>query len=586
MLRWGLPTLLAVAGIGFLAFYAGNGTGPFSTENDGRTEGLTDVLERQVTENMVQFAFEEVTGKAGIDFTHFPARRQSLLPEDMGSGLAWGDYNDDGHPDLYLVNFRGRIDEPGGGPGGRCALYRNNGDGTFTDISKTSGTDLDIFGMGAVWGDYNNNGLLDLYVTAYGPNVLLRNNGDGTFTNISDEAGVADAAFSAGASWFDHDNNGWLDLYVTNYVEFEHGPDDIQRAAPQYGTEVPYTLNPSSYDPAPNRLYRNNGDGTFTDIAVEAGVDDPTGRSLQSVAFDFDFDGMTDLYVANDISANGVFRNAGNGSFEDIGASSLAADYRGAMGMAVGDYNRNELLDLFITHWVAQENALFKNMTRPDAPDTQDRGVLFMEVSEMLGLGYSSLKMVGWATGFTDFDNDGMLDLWIVNGHTLQDRDDPTQLVPQPVQLYRQTGPRGFVDIAAQAWPDSTPIVGRGGAHADFDGDGLMDLAISVHGGHPILLHNTAESSGNWIALRLRQSDFNTYAVGTRVAIRIGDEVRVAQHLAGSSYLSQDGGDLHFGLGQAETIDEMTIHWPDGHVETRHDVPVNRVIEIIHQPQY
>lgn len=586
MLRWAAPTLAIVAAIALLALYAGNTDDSPPAGTSDRIEGVSDVLDRQVTEDMVRFHFREVTRESGIDFRHFPARRQSLLPEDMGSGLAWGDFNNNGYPDLFLVNFRGPINDSDSAPGGRCALYRNNGDGTFTDVSETSGADLDIFGMGAVWGDFNNNGLLDLYVTAYGPNVLLRNNGDGTFTNVTTEAGVGDAAFSAGASWFDYNNNGWLDLYVTNYVEFDHESDAIESPASQYGTEVPYTLNPSSYAPVPNRLYRNNGDGTFTDIAADAGVDNPDGRSLQSVAFDFNRNGLTDLYVANDISANAVFRNLGNGQFEDIGASSLAADYRGAMGMAVGDYNRNQLLDLFITHWVAQENALFKNMTRLAEDHQEEERVMFMEVSEILGLGYSSLKMVGWATGFADFDNDGLPDLWVVNGHTLQQRDDPSQLIPQPVQLYRQTGPRGFVDIASEAWADTSALVGRGGAQADFDADGRMDLAINVHGGNAILLRNTTDSPGNWIALRLRQKDRNTHAVGASVTVHTGDEVQLAQKFAGSSYLSQDGGNLHFGLGQAETVDELTIHWPDGHVETHHDLPANRIIELVHQPRY
>ena len=582
---WSVSTGLVVLGIAAIVLLIGKSFDPFAIGADGRIEGLTDTLQRELTDDMVRFSFTEVTDIAGIDFHHFPATRQSLLPEDMGSGLAWGDYNNNGLPDLFLVNFKGPIADETDNLGGRCALYRNNGDGTFTDVSAIAGVDLAIHGMGAVWGDYNNNGLLDLYVTAYGANVLLKNNGDGTFTDVTEVADVGDAAFSAGASWFDYNNNGWLDLYVTNYVDFELPTRDLP-AVPQYGTEVPFTLNPSSYRPAPNRLYRNNGDGTFTDISEQAGVADPNGRSLQSVAFDFDLDGHLDLYVANDISANGVFRNLGEGEFADIGASSLAADYRGAMGMAVGDYNRNGLFDLFITHWVAQENALFENMTLLEADDPLDRRVLFMEVSEMQGLGFSSLRMVGWATGFADFDNDGRADLWVVNGHTLQQRDDPTRLIPQPLQLYRQTGDRGFVDIASHAWPDMAPIVGRGGAHADFNGNGRIDLAINVHGGRAILLKNTTEDAGNWVAFRLRQIGLNTRAIGARVTVRTGAVSQTEQLLAGSSYLSQNSELLHFGLCEAKVIDEVIIDWPDGHRERLLDVAAGRVIEREHQPAY
>lgn len=588
ILRWTLLTLLATAGIAALSVLTSTDEDPYAAGNDGRIAGLTDVMQRDLSDDMVRFRFEEISARAGIDFQHFPATRQSLLPEDMGSGVAWGDYDNDGYPDLLLVNFSGPIHTAAASSDGkgRCALYRNNGDGSFSDVSAAAGVDLALFGMGAAWGDYDNDGWIDLYVTAYGSNVLLRNNSDGTFTDVTASAGVGDTSFSAGATWFDYDNDGWIDLYVANYVAFEFRAEDASSAREQYATEVPYTLNPSSYAPAANRLYRNLGDGRFAEIATQAGLDNPDGRSLQAAAFDFDLDGNSDLYVANDVSANGVFRSLGDGRFEDIGASSLAADYRGAMGLAVADYNRDGLLDLFISHWLAQENALFENMTRLQAESAADRRVLFMEVGQMLGLGHSSLRMVGWGAGFADFDNDAQVDLWVVNGHTLQQRDDPTRLVPQPLQLYRRTGQRGFVDIAERAWPDAKPLVGRGGAHADFDGDGRLDLAINVHGGRALLLHNVSEAAGNWVALRLSQRDRNTAAIGARVVLRTASTVQTAQRLAGSSYLSQHGGDLHFGLGASNTIDELTIHWPDGQVEVLRDLAVNRMIERQHQPRY
>ena len=309
----------------------------------------------------VKFSFEERREAAGINFHHFPATRRSLMPEDMGSGLALGDYDNDGDPDLFLVNFYGSILEPipANTVKGHHALYRNEGNGSFTDVSPLAGLDKASFGLAAAWGDYDNDNDLDLYITNYGANLLYRNNGDGTFTDVTAQAGVGDSGFSAGCGWGDYDNDGHIDLYVATYVEFEYRAEDAEIISQQYGSEIPYTINPSSYPPARNWLYHNNGDGTFTEVAEVAGVANPDGRSLGVVWFDFNNDGLVDLYVTNDVSANGVYRNLGDGTFTDIGASSLAADYRGAMGMAVGDYEHDGDFDLFVTHWIAQENAFF-----------------------------------------------------------------------------------------------------------------------------------------------------------------------------------------------------------------------------------
>lgn len=579
LLRWTLVSLALAIVLAVIVWLSGTDADPYGEDGDP-SRGVTHTLDRRADADMATFRFREVSETAGIDFQHFPDRRHSLLPEDMGSGMAWGDYNNDGHVDLFVVNFSGSIVNGGDG---RCALFRNNGDGTFDDVSAEAGLDLRIHGMGAAWGDYDNDGLLDLYVSAWGENILMHNDGDGRFTDVTDRAGVGDAGFGAGVAWADYDGDGWLDLYVANYVDFRYRPEDLNRAERQYDTEVPYTINPASYPPAANRFYRNNTDGSFREMAAEAGIDNPEGRSLQPVWFDFDNDGRLDLYVANDISNNAVFHNRPEG-FVDIGASSLAADYRGAMGLAVGDYDADGLLDLFITHWVAQENVLFRNMTRLDTPD--EVRVLFMEVGEMLGLGYSSLRMVGWATGFGDLDNDGRLDLWAANGHTLQQRENPARLIPQPLQLYRNVGQRGYVDVTGFAWPDARELVARGGAQADYDGDGRLDLAINVHGGRPVLLRNVTESPGHWLTLRLRQKGRNTHAVGARVSLRSDERTQTAQVLAGGSYLSQHHGDLHFGLGPAQHVDEIVIEWPDGHRQTLHHIEANQTLDITHDPDY
>jgi len=395
------------------------------------------------------------------------------------------------------------------------------------------------FGLAAAWGDYDNDGDLDLYLTNYGPNLLYRNNGDGTFTDVTAQARVGDSGFSAGCGWGDYDNDGDIDLYVATYVKFKYRAEDAAIISQQYGSEIPYTINPSSYPPASNRLYRNNGDGTFAEVAEAAGV--------------------------------------------------LAADYRGAMGMAVGDYEHDGDFDLFVTHWIAQENAFFENRIVGGFSDEQGKPRLFFtDEADMLGgLGQISLNMVGWATGFADFDNDSNPDLWIVNGHTLEMADDNTLLQPQRMHLFHHEPGRGFIEVGQQAAPVlAKPVVGRGGAQADYDGDGKIDIAVMVHSGVPLLLHNTSTGDGHWLALRLRQSGGNTYALGARVTVRTGELVQTAQVGAEGSYLSQHHSDRHFGLGPATQIDELTIYWPDGAVEKHQDIESDRLLTFKHVADY
>ena len=571
MLRWSVVTIIISIAIALLFVWKNTRVDPMARNDDGTVSGLTSVLDRTIDPEMVTFRFVS----HDLSFPHFSSVRNSLLPEDMGSGLAWGDYDNDGNDDLFVVNFAGGVLDKN--PNGECVLFRNNGDGTFRDVSKETGTDIVVYGMSPTWADFDGDGDLDLYISCYGENVLLRNDSN-KFVDVSKTSGVNSDLFGAGASWADYDQDGNLDLYVTNYVDFIFNEKDIQESQRQYGAEVPFTLNPSSYPSQPNLLYRNNGDGTFTDVAKDAGVDDKEGRSLGAAWFDFEGDGDLDLYVANDVSKNGVYQNNGDGTFTDIGAISLAADYRGAMGLAVGDVDTDGDDDLLVTHWVAQENALYENMLGEWGDSHR---VSFMDTAEDHGLGQISLHMVGWATGLIDLDNDGLLDLWVVNGHTIEEENNQTQLQKQEMQLFRQIDGEGFYEIGSQACTAlNEPFVGRGGAHADFDNDGDMDIAVLKFGEGILLLENKSESSGSWLRVHLSQGPPNTHAIGATVSVRVGDETRTKQVGVDGSYLSQHQIDVQFGLGVSEIVDELIITWPDGSTTVQTGVAVDQLINV------
>ncbi|MEW6233802.1 MAG: CRTAC1 family protein [Candidatus Omnitrophota bacterium] len=554
---------------------------------DGPVEGITNIHARTEAEARDSFAFSECAAASGIHFQHFPYRRSSVIVEDMGSGLAWGDYDNDGDADLFLVNFSGPIIDhfsQENSPHAH-ALYQNQGDGTFIDVSAEVRINIPSYGMGAAWGDYDNDGDLDIYITNYGPNFLFRNNGDGSFSEISEQAGVNDGLFGSGCMWGDYNRDGWIDLYVCNYVDFVFREADRNRKTEFKRAVYPYTLNPSSYQPQPNRLYRNNGDGTFTDVAENLNVHNPEGRSLSAAWVDFDLDGNVDLYIANDVSSNALYRNKGVGAFEDISSSSLTADYRGAMGIAVGDFDRDSDFDMVITHWLAQENALYENMhSLMSSEKDADQLLFFTDVSDEFGLGQISLDMVGWSTSFVDFDNDGLLDLWVSNGNTLEDPNDSSQLLPQRFFLFRQRPDKGFIEIARSSCDYfAKPLVTRGGAYADVNNDGKMDIVIQQHGSSPLLFLNKTQNKNNWIQLELRQQSVNIFALGARVAVRTREGIQTQQVGSQGSYLSQNQTILHFGIGTESVIEEIIIHWPDGTVERIDQVnEVNKKITLIH----
>ena len=542
-------------------------------------EGLTASLARDLPEDYPRVTFADVTVDAGIHWQHFPGVRSSQLPEDMGSGAAWGDYDADGWPDLFLVNIARPLTGPAppasesDAPPAGSALYRNLGDGTFADVTAIVGIEHSTAGMGAAWQDYDRDGHLDLFVTAYGRNALYRNDGDGTFSDQSAQAGVGGlAGFWTGAAWGDYDRDGDPDLYVTGYVRYSPGAN-VGVTVSQYEVAVPASLNPSSYRAERNLLYRNDGDGTFTEVAEAAGVGDDNGRGLSAVWVDFDADGWLDLYVANDVSDNALLRNKGDGTFENVSLAALVADYRGAMGLGVGDWDADGDVDLFITHWIAQENALFSNRLA----DGPTGSLQFLDEADRYGLGQIALDYIGWGTSFFDYDNDGWLDLFVANGSTFQLEDDPVLLEPMADQLFWNRGrEHGFFDVSSVGGVHfGQAAVGRGAAFADYDHDGDVDVVIVNHSGAPALLRNEGEDRGAWLEIVLAGDP-----VGAQVRLVAGGHEQRRWLGAQGSYLSQNSPVLHFGLGDQAAADTVEVTWPGGPTDVWIDVATGQAIRL------
>ena len=542
--------------------------------------------------------FSDQAAHAGVDFAHFHGRRSSQLPEDMGSGLAWGDYDGDSDPDLFVVNESGPLtlsaDELARSPA-HARLFRNRGDGTFEDVTEAAGVAVRGLGMGAAWGDYDGDSDLDLFVTRYGINLLFRNEGNGRFRDVSGETHVGGSeGFWTGISLADYDRDGDLDAYVCGYVRYQWDAAKAGETSRQFKAVVPYTLNPSSYPPERNLLLRNDG-GVFVEVARDAGVDNPSGRSLSASWADFDGDGWPDLYVANDVSDNAMFLNLRNGRFRDISHSAWVADYRGAMGLGIGDWDNDGDFDIFITHWLAQENALYADESRsmkvtPEAP------LRFVDQADLFGLGQIALDVIGWGTGFLDFDNDGWLDLYAVNGSTFQEEADPARLVPMRNFLFWNSGGTGFFEQGEKAGePFTTPGVGRGASVADYDGDGDLDIAIVVHGGALRLARNEAGNRRGWVRLVLRAAPAprhpgpdgavtrsTTFATGARVRLTAAGQSQLRLVGGQSSYLSQEPpGEVFFGTGDAARIERLEVRWPSGREQSFTDLPVRATVQIL-----
>ncbi len=554
-----------------------------------KIEGLTSELSRNLPEGYPEVTFQDVTKEAGIDFQHYSGERTIQLPEDMGSGLAWGDYDNDGWQDFFIANFSGSMDlsdeELRSSPA-HSQLYHNNQDGTFTEVSASAGLDLRARANACAWGDYDNDGRLDLFVSCFGKNYLYHNNGDGTFAEVSRETGISKYQnYWAGISWGDYNLDGNLDLYVCGYVDYQTSAN--KSTALQYNAEVPTSINPSSFKPIGNLLFRNNGNGTFTEVAEKAGVRNGSGRSLSAAWCDFDDDGLPDLYVANDVSDNALFRNNGDGTFEDVSYNSFVADYRGAMGIGAGDWDNDGDFDMFITHWIAQENALYSNLMSQLNTKNISSGnkIKFMDEADRYGLGQIALQFIGFGTFFFDYNNDTKLDIFIANGSTFQKRDNPKELIPMKDQLLWNQGPKeGFFDVSLVSGDYfSEAHVGRGAAYADYDNDGDLDVLVSNNIGTARLLKNEGGNKQNWISLNLKKSGKNIFGVGAKIKLVSGQTQQVRQVGSQGSYFSQTSLIQHFGLSDQHMVDTLEVTWPGGKKQVMHQLAANQLITITEQ---
>jgi len=572
-----LAGALLLGALSTLAFYR---SGRAATYRPGEEHAeITRQLDLVIPSDAPRLRLTDVTDAAGLaGFRAFDGARSSQLPEDMGPGAAWRDFDGDGDDDLFLVSAGGPLAaaEAALAP---SELYENRGDGTFARVPGFPETR--VRGMGAAWGDHDGDGDPDLVVTGFDTLRLFRNLG-GRFER--DPAFPERPGFWAGASWCDYDHDGDLDLHVCGYVRYV-APRGAVRTGMQYGQAVPYTLNPASFEPERNLLFRNRGDGTLDEVARELGVDNPQGRSLSALWHDFDDDGWPDLYVANDISDNVLYHNRG-GAFADVSHAAWVADYRGAMGLAAGDWNRDDDDDIHVTHWIAQENALYDNLwsdLERRGASAGERSLRFMDVADQRGVGQIALPVVGWGTEFFDLDRDGWLDLAVANGSTLETDGTPKELRPQASFLFWNRRGEAFHDLAPLDPALRIPRVSRGLALADYDADGDLDLLFVDRDRGVRLLRNDT-LGGNWIELRLRRRlRAGGRPAGTietaQVSLALPDAV-LRRSPDSVSYLSQSSPTVHFGLGSATSADAIEVRWPGGGRDTWRDVTANAIWEV------
>jgi hypothetical protein len=541
--------------------------------------------------------FEDASDKAGINFTSsFGSRQLGSLLEGTGSGCVWLDYNNSGRESLYVVNGRPLDDsmhpyplkvKPATPPHNH--LYRNDGNGHFTDVTEVSGLDPDMYSVAVTAADYDNDGFVDLLVTGYGKTILYHNDGNGHFTDVTAKAGLKVDGWGISSTWLDYDKDGCVDLFVGRYVKF-----DPKYRAFYAADNYP---GPLDYEGETNKLYHNNCDGTFTDVSEKSGIGAFVGRTMGVTAADFDNDGWDDIYVANDRTENFLFHNKHDGTFEEIANETGTAygqngESTSSMGPVFADLEGRGMLDLWVTD--GHYNRLLHNAMAPTDGSSSEGWKPgkpgFEDMGATNGVSQANAQYVSWGTGVYDFDNDGQLDILIFHGGLIH-------LIPQEQTLFRGLGNGKFEDVSRDAGPVlSVRTTSRGACFADYNNDGKIDAFQVNLGGKGTLLHNVSTNTGHWIEIKLNgamsQLDgvgtkaglkgtmSNRDGIGARVEVFAGGKRQTAERVAGSGYLSQNDGRLHFGLGAATTVDKLIVHWPSGRVQTIEKPGVDKVLTI------
>ncbi len=525
----------------------------------------TTVLAQVPQKSLIRF--EDATAASGIQFTHsFGAQKLGSLLESTGAGCVWFDYNNDGYPDLYVASGQPMgngihpypLKTPPTTPP-HNHLYRNNRNGTFSDVTEQAGVAANIYGMAAIAADFDNDGFADLFVTGYGRAILFRNKGDGTFEDVTAKAGIHVEGWSISSAWLDYDRDGCVDLFVGRYVKFD----------PKYRAFYPADNYPGplDYEADTNRLFHNNCNGTFSDITDKSGIGAFKGRTMGVTAADFDSDGYPDIYVANDKTENFLFHNRHDGSFEEVAAEYGVAygqngEMTSAMGPVFADLEGDGQLDLWVTD--SKYNRLMRN--------TGKKG--FEDISASAGISAATGQYTSWGSGAYDFDNDGLTDILVFHGGLIH-------LVPQEHSLFRGVSGSKFADISDEAGPVlNGKTVARGACFADYDNDGKVDAFVINLGAPGTLLHNVSHNENHWLTLQLKGKKSNRDGIGARVQIFTGGRKQVAERVAGSGYLSQDDARLHFGLGLSSRADRIEIHWPSGRDQVLENVSADRVVTV------
>jgi enediyne biosynthesis protein E4 len=533
------------------------------------------------TDEGVGVRFTNVARQAGLNIStiYGDERRNRYLLETTGSGAAFIDYDNDGRQDIFLVNGT-RLDGLAPNLNSTNRLYHNTGNGKFTDVTEKAGLVRTSWGQGVCSGDYDNDGYTDLFVSSYGKNALYRNNRNGTFTELAEKAGVANnrTRWGSGCAFLDYDRDGLLDLFVASYIDLDLKTAPLPENGPCQYKGIMVACGPPGLTGGSNTLYRNNGNGTFSDVSEKSGITKANGTyGLGVLTVDFDNDGWTDIYVANDSAPSALYHNNKNGTFTDIGieagcALSIDGKPQAGMGVTAGDYNRDGWLDIFKTNFSNDTSSLYRNTGKST----------FDDVTFPAGMGLNT-RWLGWGCGFIDVDNDGWADIFLVNGHVYPEVEKLTTEAgyAQPKVLYRNLQNGSFADVSRKAGEAVTsPNASRGAAFGDYDNDGDVDILINSVNAPPELLRADSLNENNWIKIKLAGVKSNRDGIGARIKCVTENGTQIDEVRSGGSYYSQNDLRIHFGLGKSQRVQSLEISWPSGRVETVRNVVANQLVVV------